>query len=72
MTRLRKPTPGPDSDKALLGSEAADYARYRPGLPNATIHLPATAQNGAPEPVLLDLGTSTEHVLPARHPGGDT
>ncbi|MEU4077573.1 class I SAM-dependent methyltransferase [Streptomyces venezuelae] len=46
----------------MFGPEAADYARYRPGLPDAAVHLLAATQHGVPAPVLLDLGTGTGQV----------
>ncbi|MEF9886871.1 class I SAM-dependent methyltransferase [Streptomyces sp. P9-A4] len=59
------------SDDALFGPEAADYARYRPGLPDAAVRLLAATQHGVPDPVLLDLGTGTGQVpralLPVLH-----
>ncbi|WP_182605282.1 hypothetical protein [Streptomyces alkaliphilus] len=71
MTRPRKPAPAPDSDDALFGAEATESARYRPGLPDAAIHLSAATRNGVPGPVLPDLDAGTGHVLLARRPGGD-
>ncbi|MFF8036085.1 class I SAM-dependent methyltransferase [Streptomyces sp. NPDC016626] len=62
MTRPDRPASAAVSDDALLGPEAADYARYRPGLPDAAIHLLAATQHGVPAPVLLDLGTGTGQV----------
>ncbi|MFG2836056.1 methyltransferase domain-containing protein [Streptomyces zaomyceticus] len=61
MTRPDQPASAAVSD-ALFGSEADDYARYRPGLPDAAIHLLAATQHGVPDPVLLDLGTGTGQV----------
>ncbi|GAA3487571.1 class I SAM-dependent methyltransferase [Streptomyces cremeus] len=58
MTRPDQPV----SADALFGSGAADYARYRPGLPDAAVHLLAATQHGVPGPVLLDLGTGTGQV----------
>lgn len=62
MTFPDQPVPAAGSDEALFGPEAADYARYRPGLPDAAVHLLAATQHGVPEPVLLDLGTGTGQV----------
>ncbi|MEU7354318.1 methyltransferase domain-containing protein [Streptomyces albidoflavus] len=62
MTRPDQPAAAAVSDDDLFGSEAADYARYRPGLPDAAIHLLAATQHGVPDPVLLDLGTGTGQV----------
>lgn len=56
------------SDDALFGPEVADYARYRPGLPDAAVHLLAATQHGVPAPVLLDLGTGTGQVPRALRP----
>ncbi|WP_282697653.1 methyltransferase domain-containing protein [Streptomyces sp. CC208A] len=61
MTRPDQPASAATSDDALFGS-AADYARYRPGLPDAAVHLLAATQHGVPDPVLLDLGTGTGQV----------
>ncbi|MEV7866638.1 class I SAM-dependent methyltransferase [Streptomyces sp. NPDC088124] len=62
MTRPHQPASAAVSAEALFGSEAADYARYRPGLPDDAIHLLAATQHGVPGPVLLDLGTGTGQV----------
>ncbi|MFJ3877154.1 class I SAM-dependent methyltransferase [Streptomyces sp. NPDC090077] len=62
MTRPDQPASGTVSDDALFGPEAADYARYRPGLPDAAAHLLAATQHDVPAPVLLDLGTGTGQV----------
>ncbi len=62
MTYPDQPPSAAVSDDALFGPEAADYARYRPGLPDATVHLLAATQHGVPTPVLLDLGTGTGQV----------
>ncbi|MEU7647266.1 class I SAM-dependent methyltransferase [Streptomyces huasconensis] len=62
MTRPHQPASTAVSDDALFGPEAADYARYRPGLPDAAVHLLAATQHGVPDPVLLDLGTGTGQV----------
>lgn len=71
MTRPDQPAPAAASDDALFGSEAGDYARYRPGLPDAAVRLLAATQHGVPDPVLLDLGTGTGQVpralLPVLH-----
>ncbi|MFE0704902.1 class I SAM-dependent methyltransferase [Streptomyces sp. NPDC058872] len=71
MTRPDQPAPAALWDDALFGPEAADYARYRPGLPDAAVHLLAATQHGVPDPVLLDLGTGTGQVpralLPVLH-----
>ncbi|MFJ3934447.1 methyltransferase domain-containing protein [Streptomyces sp. NPDC090029] len=62
MTRPDQPNPEAVSDETLFGADVADYARYRPGLPDAAIHLLAATQHGVPDPVLLDLGTGTGQV----------
>ncbi|MFD4258698.1 methyltransferase domain-containing protein [Streptomyces sp. NPDC058534] len=62
MTRPDQPASAAASDDALFGPEAADYARYRPGVPGAAVHLLAATQHGVPAPVLLDLGTGTGQV----------
>ncbi|MEE1931531.1 class I SAM-dependent methyltransferase [Streptomyces sp. TRM 70351] len=68
MTRPDQPAAAAASDDDLFGSEAADYARYRPGLPDAAVRLLAATQHGVPDPVLLDLGTGTGQVLRALPP----
>ncbi|MFD7323940.1 class I SAM-dependent methyltransferase [Streptomyces sp. NPDC059875] len=71
MTSPNQPASTAVSDEALFGPEAADYARYRPGLRDAAVHLLAATQHGVPDPVLLDLGTGTGQVpralLPVLH-----
>ncbi|MFD8727722.1 methyltransferase domain-containing protein [Streptomyces sp. NPDC059611] len=71
MTRPDQPACTEVSDEALFGPEAADYARYRPGLPDGAVHLLAATQHGVPAPVLLDLGPGTGQVpralLPVLH-----
>ncbi|WP_433549175.1 class I SAM-dependent methyltransferase [Streptomyces sp. CA-294286] len=71
MIRPAQPASAAVSDEALFGPEAADYARYRPGLPDAAVALLAATQHGLPDPVLLDLGTGTGQVpralLPVLH-----
>ncbi|WP_435057725.1 methyltransferase domain-containing protein [Streptomyces sp. bgisy060] len=62
MTSPDQPNPEAVSDETLFGADVADYARYRPGLPDAAIHLLAATQHGVPDPVLLDLGTGTGQV----------
>ncbi|MFE2936559.1 class I SAM-dependent methyltransferase [Streptomyces sp. NPDC059278] len=47
---------------------ADDYARYRPGVPEAAVRLLADALRDRRDPVLLDLGTGTGQVpLALRH-----
>ncbi|MFE0087722.1 methyltransferase domain-containing protein [Streptomyces sp. NPDC058991] len=72
MTYPHEPFPSASSsEEALFGTAAAGYARYRPGLPDAAVHLLAATQHGVPDPVLLDLGTGTGQVplalLPVLH-----
>ncbi|MFJ4151927.1 class I SAM-dependent methyltransferase [Streptomyces galbus] len=71
MTRPDQPASAAASNDALFGPAAADYARNRPGLPDAAVHLLAATQHGVPNPVLLDLGTGTGQVpralLPVLH-----
>jgi ubiquinone/menaquinone biosynthesis C-methylase UbiE len=55
--------PGRAPEQAhLFAVAAADYARYRPGVPDAAVRLLADILNGRPGPVLLDLGTGTGQV----------
>ncbi|WP_329020586.1 class I SAM-dependent methyltransferase [Streptomyces sp. NBC_01601] len=42
--------------------EAADYARYRPGIPPAAVQILADTLTGVPDPTLLDLGSGTGQV----------
>ncbi|WP_261399375.1 class I SAM-dependent methyltransferase [Streptomyces misionensis] len=71
MTRPDQSASVAISDDALFGPETDDYARYRPGLPDAAVHLLAATQHGVPDPGLLDLGTGTGQVpralLPVLH-----
>ena len=58
---------GPAADsaafgEALFGTTTAEYARYRPGVPDAAVRLLAATLHGVPAPVLLDLGTGTAQV----------
>ncbi|MFF3501518.1 hypothetical protein [Streptomyces sp. NPDC003247] len=53
MTRPDQSASAVVSDDALFGSEAADHARYRPGLPDAAVRLLAATQHGVPDPALL-------------------
>ncbi|MFJ1662372.1 class I SAM-dependent methyltransferase [Streptomyces anthocyanicus] len=62
MIRPAQPASAAVSDDALFGPEAAGYARYRPGVPDAAVHLLAATQHGVPAPVLLDLGPGTGQV----------
>ncbi|MEU2769340.1 MULTISPECIES: methyltransferase [Streptomyces] len=51
MTRPYQPAAAAAPDEDLFGSETADYARYRPGLPDAAVRLLAATQHGVPAPV---------------------
>ncbi|MGW1411793.1 class I SAM-dependent methyltransferase [Streptomyces sp. NPDC002403] len=67
MTHSSVPAPSPDQE-SLFAAAADDYARYRPGVPEAAVRLLADALHGRPDPVLLDLGTGTGQVpLALRH-----
>ncbi|MFB8034023.1 class I SAM-dependent methyltransferase [Streptomyces sp. NPDC056004] len=67
MTHSSVPAPSPDQE-SLFAAAAADYARYRPGVPEAAVRLLADVLRGRPDPVLLDLGTGTGQVpLALRH-----
>ncbi|MEE1769057.1 class I SAM-dependent methyltransferase [Streptomyces sp. JV185] len=68
MTHPGQPASAAVSDDALFGPEAADYARYRPGLPDVAVRLLAATQDGEAAPVLLDLGTGTGQVARALLP----
>ncbi|MGW6202314.1 class I SAM-dependent methyltransferase [Streptomyces sp. NPDC055089] len=59
-----EPPPGAvsRSGRDLFGTAAADYDRFRPGVPNAAVRLLAAVLLGRPNPVLLDLGTGTGQV----------
>ncbi|MFJ2111925.1 class I SAM-dependent methyltransferase [Streptomyces sp. NPDC087850] len=52
----------PRSGEALFGTAAADYARYRPGVPDGAVRLLAATLHGLPAPVLVDLGAGTGQV----------
>ncbi|MER5549782.1 class I SAM-dependent methyltransferase [Streptomyces sp. NPDC002589] len=63
MTHPDEPFPSlAPSDEALFGAAATEYARYRPGVPDAAVRLLAGILHDVPEPVLLDLGTGTGQV----------
>ncbi|WFB11360.1 methyltransferase domain-containing protein [Streptomyces sp. LX-29] len=51
----------PSGDE-LFGAAATEYARFRPGVPDAAVRLLAATLHGVPAPVLLDLGTGTAQV----------
>ncbi|MGW0672592.1 class I SAM-dependent methyltransferase [Streptomyces sp. NPDC002746] len=59
-----EPAPGAASrcGEDLFATTAADYDRYRPGVPNPAVRLLAAPLLGTPDPVLLDLGTGTGQV----------
>ncbi|MFI6352409.1 class I SAM-dependent methyltransferase [Streptomyces sp. NPDC050743] len=52
----------------LFASAAADYARYRPGIPSEAVRLLAGTVTGVARPVLLDLGCGTGQVAAALLP----
>jgi SAM-dependent methyltransferase len=52
----------------LFASAAADYARYRPGIPSEAVRLLAGTVRGAARPVVLDLGSGTGQVAAALLP----
>ncbi|MFE4333285.1 class I SAM-dependent methyltransferase [Streptomyces sp. NPDC056831] len=52
----------PPQQEALFAAAAADYARYRPGVPDAAVRVLADILRGRSAPVLLDLGTGTGQV----------
>ncbi|MFJ3946206.1 class I SAM-dependent methyltransferase [Streptomyces griseoaurantiacus] len=58
---IRPDTSAPEQE-ALFGSGAADYERFRPGVPPPAVQLLASALRSRPDPVLLDLGTGTGQV----------
>lgn len=60
ISRHAAPDAAPGEE--LFGTTAADYARYRPGIPDAAVRLLAATLHGVPAPVLLDLGTGTGQV----------
>ncbi|WP_329453374.1 class I SAM-dependent methyltransferase (plasmid) [Streptomyces sp. NBC_01724] len=63
MTYPNVPEPAlPPKKETLFGAAAADYARYRPGVPDAAIRLLADTLRGRPAPAVLDLGTGTGQV----------
>lgn len=63
MTYPDVPLPGlQPTQEALFAAAAETYARYRPGVPDAAVHLLADTVRGRPAPVLLDLGTGTGQV----------
>ncbi|MFD9602856.1 class I SAM-dependent methyltransferase [Streptomyces sp. NPDC059970] len=52
----------------LFDSAAADYARYRPGIPDEAVRLLAETLDGFDRPTLLDLGSGTGQVPAALLP----
>lgn len=62
MTHPDQPSSAAVSDDALFGPEAADYARYRPGRPDAAVHLLAATQHGVRAPRPPGPGTGTGQV----------
>ncbi|WP_405814192.1 methyltransferase [Streptomyces sp. NBC_01390] len=57
-----QPFPGPSPKEVALFSPAADYAHYRPGLPDKVVRLPAGTLGRRPAPTLPDVGTSSRNV----------
>jgi trans-aconitate methyltransferase len=55
------PPPTPEQE-ALFAAGAAQYGRFRPGLPAKAAELLAGTVRDLPDPVLLDLGTGTGQV----------
>ncbi|MFJ9893557.1 methyltransferase [Streptomyces sp. NPDC091280] len=63
MTYDDQPFPSVDPEKeALFAAAAAEYARYRPGLPDEAARLLADTLSELPYPMLLDLGTGTGQI----------
>jgi SAM-dependent methyltransferase len=62
VTYPDQPFPGLSPEKEALFTAAAEYARYRPGLPEEAVRLLADTLRGRPAPTLLDLGTGTGQV----------
>ncbi|GAA2425852.1 class I SAM-dependent methyltransferase [Streptomyces pulveraceus] len=52
----------------LFASAAADYARYRPGIPDEAVRLLAETLDGCDRPAVLDLGAGTGQVPAALLP----
>ncbi|MFD3996131.1 hypothetical protein [Streptomyces sp. NPDC058583] len=52
----------------MFDAAAADYARYRPGIPEEAVRLLAETLEGIRRPALLDLGTGTGQVPAALLP----
>ncbi|MEU6926466.1 class I SAM-dependent methyltransferase [Streptomyces sp. NPDC046631] len=52
----------------LFASVAADYARYRPGIPDEAVRLLGETLDGCDRPTLLDLGSGTGQVPAALLP----
>ncbi|MFF4450144.1 MULTISPECIES: class I SAM-dependent methyltransferase [Streptomyces] len=61
-SRFSEPAPATGPGEALFGTAAADYSRYRPGIPDAAVCLLAATLHGVSAPALLDLGTGTGQV----------
>ncbi|MEU1302612.1 class I SAM-dependent methyltransferase [Streptomyces shenzhenensis] len=63
MTYPHDPIPDLSADRAeLFAAAAAEYDRYRPGVPPEAAELLAETLRDLPDPTLLDLGTSTGQV----------
>lgn len=63
MTYPDGPFPSPPAGREeLFAAAAADYDRYRPGVPAEAAELLAETVRDLPDPTLLDLGTGTGQV----------
>ncbi|MGV9401739.1 class I SAM-dependent methyltransferase [Streptomyces sp. NPDC003667] len=63
MTYPDDPSPSlPADQEALFAAAAAEYDRYRPGVPAEAAQLLADTVRDLPDPTLLDLGTGTGQV----------
>ncbi|MEE1805839.1 hypothetical protein [Streptomyces sp. BE133] len=55
-----------------LFDSAADYARYRPGIPDEAVRLLTESLDGFDRPTLLDLGSGTGQVPAALLPASSS
>ncbi|MEU9212773.1 hypothetical protein AB0D27_33855 [Streptomyces sp. NPDC048415] len=63
MTYPDDPSPSLHAgQEALFAAAAAEYDRYRPGVPAEAAQLLADTVRDLPDPTLLDLGTGTGQV----------
>ncbi|WP_405690054.1 hypothetical protein [Streptomyces sp. NBC_00057] len=65
MTHSSIPAPSPDQE-SLFAAAAADYARYRPGVPEAAVRLLAEALHGRPGGSERRAGTRATYTEPRR------